>query len=302
MTGPVTDALAWVTVAGFVCSALLQRRSERGARALAGATWLLFAVFWLLLVPHFAFVQKSFVEGVLTAFAVPACALVGYLTWARRPTLLVLARAVALMGLIYLPFLAVPGVAETAIEATADLSAALAGLLGYDLAVRMATTGYESQLTLVGSDGATRWVTVVLACTGIGSISVVSGLVMAVRAPLRKRVAVALGLSALIYVLNILRVTFIALAYGDQWFQFYPETVLTLFGATETRRVSYFIADRVIAQSLSLVVMVAVMVWLIGTLPGLAGVADEVGYVLTGREFELERRLTGTDSPAASAD
>ena len=62
----ITDPLAWVVVAVFLIATAVSYRSTRYARYAAAAAWTLFAGFWLLLTPHFAFVQKSFIEGILS--------------------------------------------------------------------------------------------------------------------------------------------------------------------------------------------------------------------------------------------
>ena len=128
----VTDVLAWIVIGAFALGAVLEilaRRRDRNAargsldaaigagrhyfayaRRTAASAWGLFALFWLLLFPHFAFVHKSYVEGVLAAVAVPACLYAGYLLWEGRDSLFLLSRSVAIMGLIYLPFETIPAV------------------------------------------------------------------------------------------------------------------------------------------------------------------------------------------------
>ena len=59
----VTDPLAWALVALFGGGTLAERRSPATARYAVASAWALFAVFWLLLVPHFFLVRNSFVEA-----------------------------------------------------------------------------------------------------------------------------------------------------------------------------------------------------------------------------------------------
>ena len=100
MPGLLSDALAWVVILTFAVGALSEDRNQRLARYATVAAWVGFAVFWLQLVPHFAFVHKSYVEGVLAVAAVPASLYTGYLLWNGRDSLYVLSRAVAAMGLV----------------------------------------------------------------------------------------------------------------------------------------------------------------------------------------------------------
>jgi archaeosortase A (PGF-CTERM-specific) len=293
MVGPLTDALAWVVVGTFAASALLQDRSERRARQVAAVGWGLFAVFWVLMVPHFAFVQKSYVEGVGTAVAAPAAAYTGYLVLRRRPSLLMLSRAVAVMGVLYLPFITVPALEQFAIETTTHHGEALIRALGYDPAVTAGEQGYRSRFVIVGPDGWRRATPVLLACSGIGSVSVVSGLVLSVRASARRKATALAVVVPLIYALNIVRVAFITIAYGRQWFRdpALNGVVLTLFGSTEEHMVPYFVSDRIIAQGLSVVVLVAITLGLLRLLPELTTVLREGVYVVTGREVDFGTRF-----------
>ncbi|WP_435098773.1 archaeosortase A [Halarchaeum sp. P4] len=293
-----TNTLAWVVVVLFAASALLSMfERERHARVLAGVTWLVFAVFWALLVPHFWFVQKSVIETVLIAAAVPGCAYVGYLVYASRPSLMVLSRAVAVMGVIYLPALTVDWVARRLITATTMQSAWLQRVLGYQPdvltgpTVESSHTGFPHAFLYV-VDGHRYLLEVLLACTGIGSISLVAGIIVALNAPVRRRL---LGLSIavpVIYALNVIRVTFIAIAHGNQWFggPLAERFVALVFSPTQVNAASYYIADRVIAQSLSVVALVIITVGLLRLLPELGTVVSDLLYVATGKEYDLTSR------------
>jgi archaeosortase A (PGF-CTERM-specific) len=293
MVGPLTDALAWVVVGTFATSALLERRSRRDARRVAALGWALFAAFWLLLVPHFAFVQRSYIEGVGAAVAVPASAYTGFLVLRRRPGLLTLSRAVAVMGVLYLPFMTVPALQRFAIETTTNHGALLMETLGYDPAVTAGEEGYRSRYVIEGPEGVNRATPVLLACSGIGSIAVVSGLVLSVGAGTRRKAAALAVVVPLIYALNIVRVAFITVAYGRQWFKgpLVNDIVLPLFGGGEAHMVPYLVSDRIIAQSVSVVVLVAITLGLLRVLPELTTILQEALYVFTGREIELGARF-----------
>ncbi|MFB6121669.1 MAG: archaeosortase A [Halobacteriaceae archaeon] len=308
MATPVTDALAWVVVVGFAASAALdvageRPRAERAARGVAGVTWLAFGVFWALLVPHYAFVQKSFIESAGSAIAAPLSLYVGYLVWTRRPSLLFLSRAIAVMGLIYLPFQTIEPLRQYTVETVTVHSAWLVEQLGFDPIIASdaeasaVDRGYQGVLMIVepGNPPA-EWVTpVLLACSGIGSIATVSGLVLAVREPLRKRLAALAVVVPVIYGLNIVRVAFIVLGFSKQWFQIFVPQTMAAFGTTRPIMVSYYWADRIIAQSLSVVVLLAMIWGLLRYLPGLTVYVEEVAYLLTGREIDVGERLGGPE-------
>ena len=67
----LSEPLMWLVLATFLGSAVLQWQNEEWARRVAVAGWGLFGAFWFVLIPHFVFTQKSFVEGIGSVAAVP---------------------------------------------------------------------------------------------------------------------------------------------------------------------------------------------------------------------------------------
>ncbi|GAD51686.1 cytochrome oxidase subunit I-like [Halarchaeum acidiphilum MH1-52-1] len=294
-----TDALAWIVVGLFAASAVLATRDDyaRAARSVAAVSWVLFGVFWALLVPHFWFAQKSVIETILVAAAVPGSLYVAYLVYGTRPSLMILSRAVAAMGIIYLPVLTIDGVGRALIAATARESAWLQNALGYHPRVltgptmESSHTGFPHAFVYV-VDGHRYLLEVLLACTGIGSISLVAGVIIALRAPLRRRL-LGLGIAVpVIYALNVVRVSFIAMAHGNQWFDgpLAHRIVAIVFSPTQSGVTSYYIADRVIAQSLSVVALVALTIVLLRVLPELGTVVRDLLYLATGTEYDVAGR------------
>ena len=294
----VTDAIAWVIVGLLLAAWALERREAALSRVLAAAGWGGFAVFWLLLVPRFALVMRSPIETALSALAVPASLYAGYLIWQGRGTLYTLSRAVAIMGLVYLPFTTLPALDRWAIEAVAGQTHWVITALGYDAALAVEPSqGYES--ALVFTTNGEQFVThIVLACTGLGSISIFAGLIAAIDAPLGRKLK-AMGLAVgVIYVLNIVRNVFIAVAFGKQWFQVLVEPVMAVTGYTQPGLVSFFIADRVLSQSLSVVALVAVTWLVVRTVPELLALVEEALFVLTRTEYDLHGAFAvDADSP-----
>jgi archaeosortase A (PGF-CTERM-specific) len=302
MVTALTDALAWVVIAAFSASAVLASLDgrDRLRRYAAAAAWAVFALFWGLLIEHFTFTEQSIIEGVLAAAAVPACLYTAYLVGSGRRELETLTRAVAVMGLIYIPFQTIPALHEWAILTTTDHAAWLMAQFGYHPPVEAAPEyhGYQAKFVFSGEHAVTGedWgfpTTVLLACTGIGSISIVAGLALAVDAPLKRRLQ-AVGLAApLIYAMNIVRVSFIAVAHGEQWFQggVVKTVVFALFPTDDANMVSYLFADRVLAQSASVVVLVVLTFALLRILPELGGVIEDVAYVATGNEYDVTERF-----------
>jgi archaeosortase A (PGF-CTERM-specific) len=306
MTGPLTDLYAWVIIAAFCATTLVGTRSVRRARTMAAGSWVLFAGFWLVLVPHFAFTQRSYVEGVLCVVAVPACLYVAYLVYEERPSLLILTRAVAVMGLVYFPFQAIVPLQRASIETVTLHAHWLMESFGFDTAIYSCDglrgagysgftclNPYESMFLTTGMPGGPYLTPVLLACTGIGSISIVVGLVLAVGGTLRQKASAVAIAVPVIYGLNVLRVAFIVVAHAEQWFRgpLLTGVVSAMFGIEDAQLVSYYVADRVIAQSLSVVALVVIGWALIRVIPSLALVLEELLYILTGEEREFGERF-----------
>ncbi|MFB6266348.1 MAG: archaeosortase A [Halodesulfurarchaeum sp.] len=287
----LTDALAWVVVALFAASAILYPREERLSRQVSIGAWVVFGLFWALLVPHFAFTQRSIIEGVLSALAVPASLYVALLIWRDRRDFATITRAVAIMGVLYLPFQTIAPLRDGSIEMVTRHVEFLIHTLGYDPTVVTGENGLRSTFVFVGPDGHRFTTRVLLACTGAGSAATVSGLVLAIRAPLRRRLLGVAIAVPIIYVLNVLRVAFIALAHGKQWFAGFKEPIFLLFGTSDPYLVSYLLADRVLAQSLSVLALVALTLGLLRLVPELSVVVEDVLFVLTGRDYDVEGLL-----------
>lgn len=287
----LTDVLAWFVVLAFGMSAILQARDGEYQRETRTGAWVIFAVFWALLIPHFAFTQRSIIEGALSAIAVPASLYVAYLVWTRQRSFAIITKAVAIMGVIYLPFEMIPLLRGGSIEVVTVHVEYLLSALGHDPTVTTGPEGLRSTFVFVGEDGHKFTTRVLLACTGIGSSATVSGLVMALDAPLSRRLTGVAIAVPIIYALNVFRVAFIALAHGYQWFAGWKEPIFLLFGTSDPNMVSFLVADRVLAQSASVVALVVITLALLRVVPELATVVEDVLFLLTGDDYDIGDEL-----------
>lgn len=267
--------------------------------------WVLFAVFWLQLIPHFTLVHKSYIEGLLTIAAVPACLYAGWLLYSGRDTLFVLSRAVAAMGVVYLPFETIPALTlfgttipaprGILMETVAAQTNFLIELLGYSPQMIPGDQGYLN--TFLWMQGSHRIeISVVLACTGLGSIAIFAGLIAAVDAPIRRKVRGLAIAVPIIYALNLLRTTFITISVGKQYFQLFVDEILFLFGSSDPYMVSFFISDRIISQVLAVVALVGITYLVVREVPELLTIIEDVLYMVTGEEYDLQSEL-GLDAP-----
>ena len=295
--GRYSDPLAWLVVTIFTAGAVLSWSDSRFARPVTVAAWVLFAVFWLSLIHHFAFIQKSFVEGIGTLVAFPASLYAGLLLARGRDSLFVLSRAIAAMGLIFFPFETIPFLREYLIETVTRQTAFLMTLLGTDPTVVSGATlptgsypDYQSTFWFVEGEQTITY-TILIACTGVGSMAIFGGLIAATDAPLSRKLRGLAVSIPVIYGLNLVRNVFIGLGFGQQRFHVFPDLVMTLFNAEDPYKVSYFIADRVLAQSLSVVALVGVTWVVVRELPEVMMVIEDVLFMATGTEYDLQSGL-----------
>ncbi|WP_123533234.1 archaeosortase A [Halosimplex salinum] len=307
-----SDPLAWLTLAAFLVTAVLDWQGEREyARSVGVAGWALFGVFWFSLLYHFAFVQKSVIEGVGALVAVPAAFYVGYLLWQGRDSLFVLSRAVVVMGAIFFPFETIPVLRQFLVEAVAaqtDLLISLVGsnpelVRGHETVVggeRVVVYDnyiigekehlYENTFAFT-TDGHTIFYSIIIACTGIGSMAIFGGLIAAVEAPLRRKLRALAVSIPVIYGLNLGRNVMIAVGFGEQRFDVFPDLVMSIFSLEDPYMVSYIVVDRIIAQGLSVVALVGITYLVVRELPEVMGIIEDLLFVVTGSEYDLRAAL-----------
>jgi archaeosortase A (PGF-CTERM-specific) len=145
-------------------------------------------------------------------------------------------------------------------------------------------------------EGNTRPITysIILACTGMGSIAIFAGGILAVAAPWRRRLRALAMTVSVIYVLNLFRNVFIAVAFGEQRMQILPGLVMTLFGLEDAQMVSYYVADRILAQTGSVVALVVITYFLVRELPEITVLVDDLLFLVTGNEYDLATAFDGS--------
>ena len=313
--GTLSMAMIWVLIGLFGVAGLIEwygRRTDQDlmglARPIAVAAWVGFGVFWLQLAPYFFFDHQSFVEGILALVGFPASLYAAKLLYEGRNTLFILTRAIAIMGLIYLPFETIPAITvggltlpaprQYLIEVVATLTGWMISLVGYSPTLIESSEGYMATYQWVLDDGHRYNVTVVLACTGIGSIAIFGGLIAAVRAPLSRKLRALAVAVPIIFVLNIFRTAFISIAAGTQLMHWFPDVVLFLFGETNPYRVSFLVSDRIISQILAVLALIGIAYLVARELPEILTVLEDVLYLLTGEEHDLQANLDLPREPA----
>ncbi|WIV66863.1 archaeosortase A [Natrialbaceae archaeon AArc-T1-2] len=296
-----TDALAWLAIGAFVLALALEWRDVPDLpRYVGAAAWLAFGVFWLTMVPYYYYDARSPLQTILALAALPLCAYTGYLLVGGRDSLFLLTKAVALMGIIYLPAETIPFVRQWLIETVAAQTHWGMELFGHSPGLNEGANGYRSRFDFDPDETVTgRTTYIVMACTGIGSISIFGGLVAAVRAPLRRKLTAFVLAVGIIWILNLARNVFIGLASPWGWFQYEPLIyVVTTYMGEPASRTSFLVAHNFIAQSLSIVALVAITYLVVRIVPEVFEILEDVLFVLTGSEYDLEAALSGEPTRA----
>ncbi|MHC3438150.1 archaeosortase A [Natrialbaceae archaeon A-gly3] len=285
-----TDLLAWLSIGTFLLALVLAWQGVPDVPRYVGAlAWGMFGVFWVTMVPYYYADAQSPLQTLLAVAALPLCVYTGYLLLQGRESLFLLTKAVAIMGVIYLPAETIPFVRRWLIETVAVQTHWGMELLGYSPGLNEGVNGYESRFNFDPEETVTgRTTYIVMACTGIGSISIFGGLIAAVKAPLRRKLSAFVLAVGVIWILNLARNVFVGLSSPWGWFQYEPliYVTTTYMGAPESQT-SYLVAHNFIAQTLSVVALVAITYLVVKILPEILEPLEDVLFILTGNEYDL---------------
>ncbi len=219
-----------------------------GLRLLSFIGWSIFGVSWLLKLPYYLSISDYFNSVLMmAAFALfAAIAIASYRDVENIQTYREVTAFSALASLFYFPF-ALDGHLNRAIIQTVTLQTAiLANLLGIPVKV----LGWN----LLSFGG--RFVEIILACTGIESMSLFAGAILGVKADARRKLKAFLVSVPVIYVLNLFRNTFIVAVYG-----------YSLFGDPDT---SFLIAHHILSKLGATLALIAISLAVFRILPELA--------------------------------
>lgn len=285
----LSDPLAWIAIGGFFIAMVAEYTDRRDlAVPIAAGAWVAFGAFWLSMFPYFYFDFQSPLESVLSLAAVPLCTYAGYLLFRGRESLLVLSKAVGIMGLIYLPAMMYEPFTRLLIETVAVQTHMGMELVGYSPGIEEGANGYQSRFAF---DGYSTYI--VLACTGIGSISIFGGLIAATSAPWRRKllgIAVATGI---IWILNLARNVFVGLAAPLRWFDYPILESITVALTGGGVRTSFFVSHHLIGQTGAVFALIGIALIVMRFVPEVLEVLEEALFVATGSEWNLSEALDG---------
>lgn len=294
----VSDLLAWLAIGTFLLAIAVDVTGHRRRAAkLAAAAWVTFGGFWFAMFPYFYFEFRSPLESALSLAAVPLCLVAAYHLASGRTSLLLLSRAVGIMGLIYLPAMLYEPATRLLIETVTVQSHMGMELVGYSPGIEEGRNGYESRFAFEGYS-----TYIILACTGIGSIAIFGGLIAATAAPLRRKV-LGVGVAVtIIWILNLARNVFVGLAAPLGWFDYPIFDAITITLAGPGMRTSFFVSHHLIAQPLAVFALVGITFVVIRIVPEVLEALEQALFVATGRELDLDIVVDETAVRTASGE
>ncbi len=218
--------------------------------------WLFFGISWLSKTPHYLQISDFY----NTALMILAFALFSFmgLTILRSENerIFIPITSVALVSsLIYFTFAITPLKSNLIIHTT-DMSIRLAEFLGFNF------ERHSEDIIRYNE----KYVQIILACTGIESMALFTGITISTHAEIRRKLMAFLISVPVIYILNLLRNVFIISAYGGEW-----------FGSADY---SFYIAHHLISKILATLALIAISVGVFRLLPEFAdmifSIKDEV--------------------------
>jgi archaeosortase A (PGF-CTERM-specific) len=155
---------------------------------------------------------------------------------------MVVTRAAAIASIFYFPFVTITTLGNWVIDITASLSLAFVNALGYPAVLK------GQDILLNGQD-----IQLIFACTAFQSMALFIGVIGCIKAPAIRLFEALLVSVPAIFILNLIRITFVVIAGGDRWFQFLPN----IWGVAASSNSSFW-AHNFFAEAGSLIALVVI--------------------------------------------
>lgn len=250
------ENVLWIAVALMVASAILSS-TKRIKFLVGGLGWVFFSLHWAYQPLHYIAINDYF-NVILTIAIAFFCLFMahnmirGYRSFsvseekAHLNIVLMATSATALGSLFYFPFANIPSLNQWIISTVTDNTIWMLQALGYDVIARGNSVVYNGYA-----------VNIILACTAIESIALFMGLIISINAPKKKLFQAFLVSVPVIYILNLIRNTFVIVAYSEQWFG--PESfevahhIIAKFGSGVALFVIAYVVMRILPELLDLI-------------------------------------------------
>ncbi|MCX9085539.1 MAG: archaeosortase A [Candidatus Methanoperedens sp.] len=251
--------ILWISLSLLVIAAFLPK-SYKSRFIFGGSGWIFLAIYWSSLIGGYLDL-RDYVNVILVITASVISLLIAHITFqakdnndkGRYEVFISLSRAASIGGLIYFLFAEVELLNTWIISTVTGQGIWLVEKVGFPVA-QVAW----NQLAVNGLD-----VEIILACTAIESIALFSGIISSATGATTLRKVQAFMISVpVIYMLNIIHVSFTASAYGFAW-----------FGTPEE---SFHISEHIITKAGSLLALFIISYIILKILPEVTDMIDGV--------------------------
>lgn len=261
------EHVLWAALILLIAASVLPGRYRRHRFLVGAAGWSFFAIHWLIQPVHY-FEIGDYFNIILVLVVAFFCMIIAHAMIQNyrhyedaENILLTITTASALGGMFYYPF------AENPI-----LNTFLISMITEQIVYILHALNIPAQLidwNRIELNG--YLITIILACTAIESIAIFIGLIFCVRASVKRTTIAFIASVPVIYMLNLVRNTFVVVANGYQWFGEY----------------SFQIAHHVIAKIGSGIALFVIAYVVLQTLPELLHAIDRLLAVL--RRYIIKR-------------
>jgi archaeosortase A (PGF-CTERM-specific) len=276
----------WMALIFFILAAILPSKLKSYRMPIGGIGWIFFAVYWALQ-PLYYIKEGDFSMVILMLVVALICLIIAHLMFItysqykkgmlqdnptnRTKTLMSTTTVTAIGALFYFPFAQIGSLNHSLISTVTSQTFWLSQQVGFPV-----TRLDWNMIMLEGYR-----VEIILACTAIESIALFFGLILGIKAN-RKKIFLALMASVpVIYILNIIRNTFVIGAYGYKWFGTGP-MVLNILGNEYFlhQSASFYIGHHIIAKLGSGIALFFIAYAVLKLLPELLELIDDLWLLI----------------------
>jgi archaeosortase A (PGF-CTERM-specific) len=278
----MTTYFLWISLVFFIIASLLPAKFKMQRMPVGAVGWIFFAGYWGL--QPLYYLKENDVSMVLLMLLVSLfCLIIAHLmisTYSmskkgiqvdnpvdRPRTLLAVTTVTAIGCLFYFPFAEIESMNYFIINTVASQTFWLSQQVGFPV------ERIEWDIILLGKSS----VQIILACTAIESMALFFGLILGTRAKAMRMFLALLASIPVIYILNVIRNTFVIGAYGYEWFGSGPMIVNVLgreYFIHESA--SFYVSHHLIAKGGSGIALFFIAYVVLKTLPELLDLIDNI--------------------------
>ncbi|KAF5413368.1 MAG: hypothetical protein C5S43_00250 [Candidatus Methanocomedens sp.] len=278
----MTTSFLWISLFFFIIASLLPQKFKLQRMPVGAVGWIFFAVYWAL--QPLYYIKEGDISMVLLMVLVAFfCLIIAHLmisTYSmskkgmpldnpvdRPKTLLAVTTVSAIGCLFYFPFAEIESMNHLIIQTVTTQTFWLSQQVGFSV------ERVDWNMIRLGI----YRVEIVLACTAIESMALFFGLILGTRAGVKKVFIALMASIPVIYILNLIRNTFVIGAYGYEWFGSGP-MIVNLFGKEYPLHdsASFYLSHHLMAKGGSGIALFFIAYVVLKTLPELLDLIDNL--------------------------